>query len=277
MQMMNRVIAAYLVSWFVLLGPGLQPYAQAQQPARAAAKPPAGGAAQSEGKELVAIMDLGMLEGSKAQGTALTNQLRTEVLKTGKVTLVDRSQMDAVLNEQALQQSGCTSQECAVDVGKILGIRKIVTGSVTKISDNLWQVSVQLTDVETAETVKAETFNHRGNFEDLLFTGMSNVAKLLFPGGTAELKTLVESTPKPAAPPPPPPPAVEPEGGGIPWWVWVAGVVGVVGLAAASGGGGGGGGSAKKKSSSSTPSEPSTPPASTCPSTAGCGSVNVGW
>jgi len=255
MHTFSRVVAIYLVSWLALAGPGLSPALWAQQQ-----KPPP---PQPGGKELVAIMDLGMLDGSKAQGTALTNQLRTEVLKTGKVTLVDRSQMEAVLNEQALQQTGCTSQECAVDVGKILGIRKIVTGSVTKISDGLWQVSVQLTDVETAETVKAETFNHKGNFEDLLFNGMANVAKLLFPGGPAELKTLVETTPKPAAPPPPP--VVEEEKGGVPWWVWTLGVVGLVGLAAAGGGGGGGGGSSKKKSTDK------------CPSSSGCGSVGVSW
>jgi TolB-like protein len=256
MHAFYRVTAVYLIAWFVFTGPGLPPSLWAQQ-----AKPKAP-PAQPSGKELIAIIDLGMLDGSKAQGTALTNQLRTEVLKTGKVTLVDRSQMDAVLNEQALQQTGCTSQECAVDVGKILGIRKIVTGSVTKISDGLWQVSVQLTDVETAETVKAETFNHKGNFEDLLFNGMANVAKLLFPGDLKPLKAIVEATP----PPPPsaaatPPPVVEKEGGGIPWWVWALGVVGIVGLAAAAGGGGGGGGGKKDN----------------CPSNDGCGSVGVKW
>ena len=219
MPVVYRVVAVYLVSWFALIGPGLPPVLWAQQQ-----KPPP---PQPGDKELIAVMDLGMLEGSKAQGAALTNQLRTEVLKTGKVTLVDRSQMDAVLNEQALQQAGCTSQECAVDVGKILGIRKIVTGSVTKISDNLWQVSVQLIDVETSETVKAETFNHRGSFEDLLFNGMANVAKLLFPMEQKDLKALVESVPPPP-PLPAPPPVLEEENGGIPWWVWALGVVGAV-------------------------------------------------
>jgi TolB-like protein len=259
MRPVRQALSLYLISWLALSVPGM---GWAQQ-----AAPP-----QAGGKELIAVMDLGMLEGTKAQGAALTNQLRSEVLKTGKVTLVDRSQMEAVLQEQALQQSGCTSQECAVDVGKVLGIRKIVTGSVTKISDNLWQVSVQMIDVETSETVRAETFNHRGVFDDLLFVGMANVAKLLFPPDTGELKALVEATPPPPAAPPPP--VVEEEEGGIPWWVWALGVVGIVAIAAASGGGGGGGGGGGTTNGGNGDDGGN---GDSCPSASGCGSIGVSW
>ena len=196
---------------------------------------------KASSKELIAVMDFGMLGGTKEQGAALSNQLRVEVLKTGKITLVDRSQLDEILKEQALQQSGCTSQECAVEVGKILGIRKIVAGTVTRINDKLWQVSVQLTDVETSETLRAESLNHRGDFEDLLFNGMTNVAKLLFPPSLAEANALV---PPPAAPPPQP--EVKEESG-VSWWWWALGAVAVAGLALAAGSGGGG---SKKKSGS---------------------------
>jgi TolB-like protein len=136
-------------------------------------------AAVAQEKELVAVLDLGILGGTEAQAAALTNQLRAEMLRTGKVTLVDRSQLDAILEEQALQQTGCTSTECAVQVGQILGIRQIVAGTLTRISDNLWQVSVQLIDVETSETVRAEVFTHEGDYRSLLLQGMARVAQAL--------------------------------------------------------------------------------------------------
>jgi TolB-like protein len=135
--------------------------------------------ALAQEKELVAVLDLGILGGTEAQAAALTNQLRAEMLRTGKVTLVDRSQLDAILEEQALQQTGCTSTECAVQVGQILGIRQIVAGTLTRISDNLWQVSVQLIDVETSETVRAEVFTHEGDYRSLLLQGMARVAQAL--------------------------------------------------------------------------------------------------
>ena len=132
-----------------------------------------------EEKELLAVLDFDIIAGSKPQAAALTNQLRAEMLKTGRVILVDRSQMEAILEEQAFQQMVCTSQECAVQVGQILGIRKIVAGSLTKLTDNLWQVSVLLIDVETSVTLKAETITHDGDFRRLLLEGMAKVAELL--------------------------------------------------------------------------------------------------
>jgi hypothetical protein len=125
-----------------------------------------------DGKELVAVMDLVGVDARKAELSALSEELRAQLLQTGKFRVLDRQQLEAVLNEQALQQTGCTSQECAVQVGKVLGVRKMVTGRVTKVSDNLWQVSARLVDVETAETVRAVTVNQKGEFAALLTEGV---------------------------------------------------------------------------------------------------------
>jgi len=164
-----------------------------------------------------------------------------------------------------LQQSGCTSQECAVDVGRILGIRKIITGSVTKLSENLWQVSVALIEVETAETVKAETFNHRGNFEDLLFAGMANVAVLLFPVAKETPEQLVQATrPGAVAEAAPPPSMTGGEEAGTSWWVWALVGLGVVGVVAALSGGGGGGGGGGGDGGSDC-------------QTSNCGGVGISW
>ena len=130
-------------------------------------------------KPLIAVLDLDMAGGTREQALALSNQLRTEILKTGRFTVVDRSQINAILEEQAFQQSGCTGQECAVEVGRILGIRQIVTGGVTRVAENLWQVSTVLIDVETAETLRSETLNYEGPFRDLLFAGMRRMAEQL--------------------------------------------------------------------------------------------------
>jgi hypothetical protein len=130
-------------------------------------------------KDLVAVLDLDAIGASKAQAAGLSEQLRAELLNTGQYRLVDRAQMDKVLEEQALQQTGCTSQECAVQVGKILGVRKLIAGRVTKIEDTLWQVSAILVDVETAETLQAVTVNQDGIYRALLTTGIASLAAKL--------------------------------------------------------------------------------------------------
>ena len=124
--------------------------------------------AQDTEKELIAVLDLRGVKADEPEVAALTDRLREVLLKTGRYTLVDRSQMEAILDEQALQQTVCTEQECAVQVGRILGVRKIVASKVVKVSDTVWLLSAIMVDVETAETVRAESVQHRGDFFALM-------------------------------------------------------------------------------------------------------------
>lgn len=47
--------------------------------------------------------------------------------------IVSRDQLNRVMREQALAQSGVIDEQMAVDVGKILGVHEIVTGKITQI------------------------------------------------------------------------------------------------------------------------------------------------
>jgi hypothetical protein len=51
------------------------------------------------------------------EAETLTDRLRTEIAKTGVVHLVDRKLLQNLLEDQGLQQSGCTTDEYAVEVG----------------------------------------------------------------------------------------------------------------------------------------------------------------
>lgn len=125
------------------------------------------------------MLEFEVIGSTREQGAVLTNQLRAELLKTGRFTMVNRAQLDKILEELALQQQLCTQKECAVEVGKLLGVRRIVTGTVTKVTDTLWQVSATMTNVETAEILRQEVVNHAGDFASLFLSGMASVAAKL--------------------------------------------------------------------------------------------------
>lgn len=217
-------------------------------------------------KQLIAVLDVQAVGATATMASAMTDRLREEMLKTGRYTLVDRSQMNAVLNEQALQQTGCTSQECAVQVGQVLGVKRIVTGKVTRVEKNLWLLSGMLIDVETAQTLAAESVQYQGPFADLLSGGITLLAAKLS-GETPPVEKVVKTPPpeeippavaaQPAAPPETKQKSQEEESGGMGVLGWTLVGVGVVGLAAA----------ASKKSSSSSSTTPCT----------NCGSVGVSW
>ena len=52
----------------------------------------------------------------------LTSHLTSLVTKSGKYDKLDRSRMSEILQEQGFQQSGCTSDACAMQAGQLLGV-----------------------------------------------------------------------------------------------------------------------------------------------------------
>jgi len=255
-------LARYILSGFLAamtaLTPALASAATPTGPGKpvASAVPavPAAKTAES-GKLFVAVMDLDPVGATKVEASAISDRFREELLKTGKFTLVDRSQMDAVLGEQALQQTGCTSQECAVQVGKVLGVRDLIAGKVTKISDTQWQVNVTMTDVETSEALRAESLRYKGDYFSMLDQAMGQLAtKLAAPAGARpDLGEYVASQQQAAQE------QQQTKSSSSKWW-WIAGGVVVLAAAAAGGSKGGGGGGKGSGSSCST-----------------CGNVGVGW
>jgi len=63
------------------------------------------------------VLDFEVIGSTREQGAVLANQLRAELLKTGRFTLVNRAQLDKILDELALQQQLCTQKECAAALG----------------------------------------------------------------------------------------------------------------------------------------------------------------
>ncbi len=141
---------------------------QARNPAPAGAEGQGPNAPSGEKKELVAVMDLEAVGSSRTEAVAISERLREMILNSGRVTLVDRAKISAVLDERALQQASCVSQKCTVDVGKVLGVRRMVTGKVMRLSESGWQLSGLLLDVETAETLRAGSVLYSGNVMSLL-------------------------------------------------------------------------------------------------------------
>ena len=150
-------------------------------------------------KTKVAVLDLEVVGVSKAEASAMSERLREEMLRSGRFILVDRSRLEAVIEEQSLQQTTCQGESCAVAVGRVLGVSQIVTGKANKIGSDVWQVSALLLDVNTAETIGAESVLHEGTFVDLLRTGIPELGrKLAAAAGGSPSAAVVAKDEKPA-------------------------------------------------------------------------------
>lgn len=88
-------------------------------------------------KTNVAISDL-IGQGIDATSTSIiSDRLRTELVKSGQISVLERNAMQEILKEQGFQQTGCTSDACAIQIGQLLGVSKIVVGSVGKLGKHL--------------------------------------------------------------------------------------------------------------------------------------------
>jgi len=134
---------------------------------------------QEVSKTLAALLPFEAVGASAIETSAAYDRIQEELLATGQFILVERDQINSILNEQALQQAACTEGECAVKVGRILGVRKILTGKVTKLDAEHWVITGRMTDVETAQTMRATSIQYEGKYFDLLRDGTPILAAKL--------------------------------------------------------------------------------------------------
>jgi len=145
-------------------------------------------------QQTVAVLDFEGIGVSKDEARALSNRFGSEFmdLSKGRYTLVERQQMGEILEEQGLQQSGCVSSECAVEVGAALGAKFIVTGSISKVG-TIFSVNARLLDVESSQILKSISHDQMGNIGVLLTSGMREAAAKLLGMGTTSTPTAAST------------------------------------------------------------------------------------
>ncbi len=80
------------------------------------------------------IQDRWWDEGNWDVGKGISDEFVTEFLKTKKFRLIEREQIDKVLEEQDFGESGRVDTRSAAKIGKILGVQYLVMGRVTEFS-----------------------------------------------------------------------------------------------------------------------------------------------
>ncbi|MDP8288062.1 MAG: CsgG/HfaB family protein, partial [Candidatus Electryonea clarkiae] len=92
--------------------------------------------------------------------------------------VIERNNMEDILTEQGFQFSGCTSDECAVEVGQLLGVQQMIAGSISKLGE-LHTVSLRLIDVETGEVLDMQSARCRCSIEEVAETSLADAAQAI--------------------------------------------------------------------------------------------------
>jgi len=98
----------------------------------------------------IAVMDFKPNNAPAGEAVAVSGFVRSTFVKAGVYNVVDKENMERIMSEQAFQQTGCTSDACAVKLGKLLNVQKMVVGEYT-VMGGVRFLTASLVDVETGK------------------------------------------------------------------------------------------------------------------------------
>ncbi len=92
---------------------------------------------------------LAKTEGVSALGFAIADLLTTDLSRSARVTLVERSRLTEVLRELDLAKTGRIDSATAPRAGKLMSARRLVLGSVDTLGSGQVRLSLRVADVQT--------------------------------------------------------------------------------------------------------------------------------
>lgn len=109
-------------------------------------------------KTKIAVLDFQMhgdQNTSKDMGKIVAEWLITGLVETGRFDVIERRLLEKILEEQKLGATGAIDTNSAAQLGKILGVKTIVAGTVTSL-EGTNEINARLINVDTASIVSAE-------------------------------------------------------------------------------------------------------------------------
>ena len=130
----------------------------------------------------MALLDLEANQVSQGEAKGLSDKLRSEMSQLiqkgdnlkAEYTIIERTQMDKILDQFEIQNIGCVSDSCAVEFGKMLQVERILIGSVSLIGQT-YSVIARIVDVESSKTVASADRQLRGSIDDVMITLLGEV------------------------------------------------------------------------------------------------------
>ena len=106
---------------------------------------------------------------------ACYNQLEESLIESNRFTVIDKGQRDEILDEQKFQNSGLCDEECAVEIGQLVGAEYLMLGEIIGFS-GLYQVNIKIINIEKGDVAEKVTSKIEGNMSDLL-NGMEDASQ----------------------------------------------------------------------------------------------------
>ncbi|HYV98636.1 MAG TPA: CsgG/HfaB family protein [Gemmatimonadaceae bacterium] len=144
-------------------------------------------AAQQDLRTTIAVMPFangGMLAEYAPLGVGLAALMLNDLATNGKIRVVERDAIEKILQEQKISASGAVDPATIVRVGKLLGAKYTITGTIITTQTKEMQLAIKAYNMETSEIIYTEktSFVKANKFAELIETATKNAnARLNLP------------------------------------------------------------------------------------------------
>ncbi|MFC1499822.1 PEGA domain-containing protein [Candidatus Zixiibacteriota bacterium] len=126
----------------------------------------------------VGVLDLEPNNVDPGDARAITERLRFYLGQQPAFLVIERQRMSEIMEEVGFQFSGaCDTDECVIQVGRILGARKMVAGSVSRVG-TIYSLQVRIIDIETTR-IEQQAMSDVTGIEEAFQTATREVSEQL--------------------------------------------------------------------------------------------------
>lgn len=101
-------------------------------------------------KERVAVLDFEAKDVEESDALAIADLFRSDLVGTGKFIVLERGNMQSILNEHELTMKGLTNEASASEIGELLAVNYLFLGNLSKFGNKFIMV-IDKINVETGE------------------------------------------------------------------------------------------------------------------------------
>ncbi|MDY6791353.1 MAG: CsgG/HfaB family protein [Thermodesulfobacteriota bacterium] len=132
----------------------------------------------AKGRAQLAVYDLDAAKHLKIVALILSEALREELFRLGNFILVNRENMNQVVQEVTLGQTGLIDEKQAVQAGKALAAKQIIVGSLRSIGKSSLLQAKRI-NTETHSTMAISSLRCKNGKEEVLLDHMEKLASKL--------------------------------------------------------------------------------------------------
>jgi len=128
-------------------------------------------------KDRVAVLDFEAKDVDESDAMAIADLFRSDLVATGSYIVLERGNMQSILDEHSLQMKGLTNDASASEIGELLAVNYLFLGNLSKFG-NKFILVIDKINIETGEieqSVKKNAVN-MDNFLELSAEIASEVA-----------------------------------------------------------------------------------------------------